>query len=445
MIPPAPAPKIMHGGAFQQKAQNMISMFLPEGFPSSVSSSYLRYSSWSMAASIFTSASGVLATSSLLVALGVGSQALPLSAATTWVLKDGLGQLGGMLSAALLGNRFDLDPKRWRQVSAIAQDSAGALEVCVLALAPIITLPFLPCAAAANVARNVAWLSASATRASLHSSLARRGNLADITAKAGSQTTAAYTLGTALGVTLSMISSDPTIALALYTTLALGHQGCVYLSLKAIPLVTLSPARLHLAWEKVVNCFSQTTFEGIRTPEQVLALETFLPWLPVTPHTQSKQVTILEDEHTLANEKVGKAGVGTEWEAFEVQGEAIPSHAIVAGRGGEIFLILGQNAGLRDVLLAHLHGARVSTELEKIRKVSIESGDLEAALPLEARVQAVQRARTWVDSHGEDIISKMESLGWRTAEPLLPGCLGNVRWEFTSRGDEDEKPVVREK
>lgn len=42
------------------------------------------------------------------------TQANLAAAAYTWVLKDGLGQLGGILFASRYGKNFDEDIKKWR-------------------------------------------------------------------------------------------------------------------------------------------------------------------------------------------------------------------------------------------------------------------------------------------------------------------------------------------
>lgn len=217
---------------------------LPYGFPRTVAPSYASYASWTFAGMLFSSAGGVLSTQSLLYAIGVGAGAVPLAAALNWVLKDGLGQLGGVLSAALINNRFDSDPKRWRFLSALAQDASTLLEI----LTPLMPGAFLPLAAVANVGKNVSWLSASATRAGIHSSLAIHGNLADVTGKAGSQTIAASTLGMLLGVVLSpAIGSDPRHILIAFMFCSAAHLTCVFTALRKVVLPTLSSRRLALA------------------------------------------------------------------------------------------------------------------------------------------------------------------------------------------------------
>ena len=109
----------------------------------------------------------------------MGTQsAAPMAAALNWVMKDGVGQLGGVIFASQLGkggvdldywrgkfgtltgslglgenkvqNRgnfqrgtADTNPKRWRMVAALALDLSTLLEICTPLMGPEW---FLPCA-----------------------------------------------------------------------------------------------------------------------------------------------------------------------------------------------------------------------------------------------------------------------------------------------------------
>lgn len=77
-----------------------------------------------------------------------------MAAALNWVIKDGLGQLGGIIFASTINTKFDSDPKRWRLVSSIALDGACLLEL----LAPLVPALFIPIASVANVGKNISWL-----------------------------------------------------------------------------------------------------------------------------------------------------------------------------------------------------------------------------------------------------------------------------------------------
>ncbi|KAL7541105.1 hypothetical protein ACHAXR_010638 [Thalassiosira sp. AJA248-18] len=240
--------------------------FLPARYPHSVCPSYASYASYCFLGSIAGSSAMVLSTQALLIAVGVGTQsAAPMAAALNWVMKDGVGQLGGVIFASQLGKggldfdywrgkvtkwtgpskekkktqkrgnfqrgTADTNPKRWRMVAALALDLSTLLEICTPLMGPEW---FLPCASIANIGKNVGFLAASASRAAIHQSLsmggstvvsdntvsreensetksstnspsttARSSNLGDVTAKSGSQSIVASLLGTAIGIFLS--------------------------------------------------------------------------------------------------------------------------------------------------------------------------------------------------------------------------------------------------
>jgi Vitamin B6 photo-protection and homoeostasis len=169
-----------------QLQEKVLSHFLPADFPHSVAPGYIQYATYGFIASVAGSAGMILSTQTLLLAVGVvgsspESQAVApiMAGALNWVLKDGIGQFGGVLFASVLGQTRNLDvyPKQWRMVAAISLDCATFLEL----LSPMVPSWFvLPIASMATVGKNIGFLTASASRAALHQALAIRGNsLAD--------------------------------------------------------------------------------------------------------------------------------------------------------------------------------------------------------------------------------------------------------------------------
>ena len=196
----------------------------------------------------------MLSTQALLYAVGLGAGAIPVAAAVNWVLKDGLGQLGGVLYAALLGQRFDADPKRHRFFSGVALQAATAVEL----MTPLLPGYFLLLASVANIGKNVAWLAASATRAQLHQALALQENLGDVTAKSGSQTTVAALLGTGVGVVVSsMLDGTASAAALAYLPFAAGSLYALHRSNYTVAVRTLNVQRAELVldafWQHVVS------------------------------------------------------------------------------------------------------------------------------------------------------------------------------------------------
>jgi len=86
---------------------------------------------------------------SLLYAVGLGAGSIPLAAALNWVIKDGLGQLGGVVYASMMGNKFDSDPKRHRMVSGLALQGATLLEI----ITPLVPSYFLLLASVSNIGK----------------------------------------------------------------------------------------------------------------------------------------------------------------------------------------------------------------------------------------------------------------------------------------------------
>ena len=170
----------------KQMIRDAMSHILPNDYPNSVPQSYSSFAIYQFIASISSSAFMVLSTQTLLHAIGLSSQiAAPISAALNWVIKDGIGQLGGIIFASRLGKSsksFDAYPKQWRMLSNVALDLSTFIEI----ISPMFSYTyFLPLASLANIGKNISFLSASASRAALHQSLALKANLADVTAKAG--------------------------------------------------------------------------------------------------------------------------------------------------------------------------------------------------------------------------------------------------------------------
>ena len=257
--------------------------FLPSGYPLSVGEGYTQFVSYCFLSSICGSAAMVLSTQTLLLAVGIGNaSAAPMAGALNWVMKDGIGQLGGVIFASRItsntsGNTIDKDPKRYRMISALSMDGATFLEI----LSPLFPGNFLLIASVANIGKNIGFLTASASRAALHQSLAIRDNLGDVTAKAGSQSIAASLLGTGLGIGISSFIGGDHMNVALgFLCLSSIHQFCTYKSLKAISLKKFNKQRLLIALDlylqSIIDPYKND--EGF-SPEIVAKHEVFFPFV----------------------------------------------------------------------------------------------------------------------------------------------------------------------
>jgi hypothetical protein len=120
--------------------------FLPEGFPDSVGPSYAAYSFWRCAQNVISAMTAVMSTQALLSAVGIGpSVAASVAATTSWVLKDGFGSVGKLITARM-GVAFDSESKMYRLASDILFDLGISLEL----ITPLFPAQFLILAAMGN-------------------------------------------------------------------------------------------------------------------------------------------------------------------------------------------------------------------------------------------------------------------------------------------------------
>jgi len=70
-----------------------------------------------------------------------------MAAALNWIIKDGLGQLGGVVYASFVSDKFDSEPKRFRFQATVAMQGANVLGL----LTPLWPGSFLVIASISNI------------------------------------------------------------------------------------------------------------------------------------------------------------------------------------------------------------------------------------------------------------------------------------------------------
>ncbi|CAA2956333.1 root UVB sensitive 1, chloroplastic [Olea europaea subsp. europaea] len=224
----------------------VFSLMLPEGFPASVTSDYLDYSLWRGVQGIASQISGVLATQSLLYAVGLGKGAIPTAAAVNWVLKDGIGYLSKILLSKY-GRHFDVNPKGWRLFADLLENAAYGMEI----LTPAFPHLFVPIGAVAGAGRSAASLIQAATRSCFYAGFAAQRNFAEVIAKGEAQGMVSKSIGIMLGIGLaSCIQSSVPLALASFGVVTWIHMFCNLKSYQSIQLRTLNPYRASLVFSE---------------------------------------------------------------------------------------------------------------------------------------------------------------------------------------------------
>ncbi|KAL9246097.1 hypothetical protein vseg_019675 [Gypsophila vaccaria] len=248
------------------------SYVVPEGFPDSVSPSYVPYMRWRALKHFFGGAMGVFTTQSLLSSVGISrNYGVPSAVAINWILKDGAGRVGKMLFARQ-GKKFDYDLKQLRFAGDLLMEMGAGLELAT----SVVPHLFLPLACAANVAKNVAAVTSTSTRTPIYKAFARGENLGDVTAKGECVGNIADLLGTGLSI---MISRRNPSLVNTFGLLSCGYLLSSYQEVKSVVLHTLNRARFSVAMESFLNTGQVPSLKEGNIKEKVFTF----PWMEDKP------------------------------------------------------------------------------------------------------------------------------------------------------------------
>ncbi|KQK06206.1 hypothetical protein BRADI_2g25097v3 [Brachypodium distachyon] len=222
------------------------SYVVPEGFPDSVTPSYVPYMTWRALKHFFGGAMSVFTTRALLNSVGVSqSRATSGAVAINWILKDGAGRVGKMLFARQ-GKKFDYDLKQLRFSGDLLMELGAGIELATAAFPHL----FLPLACMANVVKNVAAVTSTSTRTPIYKAYAKGENIGDVTAKGESVGNIADLLGTGMSILIS--KRNPSLV-ASFAFLSCGYLLSSYREVRSVVLNTLNTARFTVAVDSFIK------------------------------------------------------------------------------------------------------------------------------------------------------------------------------------------------
>ncbi|KAK7367154.1 hypothetical protein VNO80_09163 [Phaseolus coccineus] len=392
-------------------------LMLPEGFPESVTSDYLEYSLWRAVQGVACQVSGVLATQSLLYAVGLGKGAIPTAAAINWVLKDGIGYLSKIMLSNF-GRHFDVNPKGWRLFADLLENAAFGLEMCT----PAFPQFFVLIGAVAGASRSAASLIQASTRSCFFAGFAAQRNFAEVIAKGEVQGMASRFIGIGLGIGLgNCIGSSAPLVLTSFSVLTWIHMYCNLKSYQSIQLRTLNPYRASLV-------FSEYLLSGQAPPvKDVNDEEPLFPAVPILNATfanKAQSIALSSEAKDAAAEIERRLQLGSKLSEIVNGKEDVLAlfrlykneEYILSEHMGKFCVVLKENCSQQDMLKA-LFQVNYLYWLEKNAGIG-GKGTLNDSRPggrLHTSLDYVEREFNHVKNDGE-------SVGWVTdgliARPL---------------------------
>ncbi|XP_020501388.2 RUS1 family protein C16orf58 homolog [Labrus bergylta] len=395
------------GGESESRGNTFVgvlkSVFLPQGYPESVSNDYLQYQFWDTVQAFSSSLSGTLATQASLKGVGVGNQEATVAAATvTWLLRDGTGMLGRILFAWQKGNKLDSEAKKWRLFADVLNDIAMFMEI----LAPYFPAFFILIVCTAGIFKSIVGVAGGATRAALTVHQARRDNMADISAKDGSQETLVNLAGLLVSLILiPLVTDNPILTLSLFFLFTVLHLFANYKAVRSVVMETFNEARLSIVLRQYLRD------KRILSPREANQREPvfieFRNTVPIKLGVRLQEVLQRPEELNLALEQ-----------------NNMPY--LLGVQNGCVCVCLRPEASVHDEIRAVCQAVWLSSKL--ITSTSRET----LKQPKQSHWEMVHESHKVMDTVFSPFLKGVEAAGWDTKRNLLDWDEWRVEWKTKS-------------
>ncbi|KAM9472303.1 RUS family member 1 isoform 1-T2 [Salvelinus alpinus] len=384
------------------------SVFLPQGYPESVSGDYLQYQFWDTLQAFSSSLSGTLATQASLRGVGVGNQEATVAAATiTWLLRDGTGMLGRILFAWLKGNKLDSEAKKWRLVADVLNDIAMFMEI----LAPNFPTCFTLIVCSAGIFKSIVGVAGGATRAALTLHQARRDNMADISAKDGSQETLVNLAGLLVSLILiPLVTDNPLLTFVLFFLFTILHLFANYKAVRSVVMETLNEARLAIVLHQYLR--DGRVLGPLEANHKEPVFLEFRRTVPIKLGVRLEELVYTSEDLNLAMKNNHKP-------------------FLIGVKRGSVCVCLGTDASVCDEIRAVCQAVCLCTVLHPV-------SPLEGALKQLSMSHSnnhwelVHESYKLMDQIFQPFLKALEVAGWQTSRTLLDWNEWRVEWKKKS-------------
>jgi len=371
----------------------------------------------------------VACTRALLSAAGVGDAAAnATSSAIVWVLRDGLGMIGGLAFSFFAAPAFDGHVKEFRLAADIFNDVGLTIDLAmpyVLGDTASSSLSFLCLAGLSTMCKVMCGIAAGATKASITAHFAIRGNMADLNAKEGAQETLVNLIGMYLGVLFiqSVGDDSPLRVWASFALLTAVHVWANYRGVALLRLATLNRARADLVFRAIARSGAIEARWGVGDDIR-------RGWEPTVPRPEEVMESVFASVKWLSCSNKLRLGVRIydalpgldeeqlSWLSREFDG----SKYLLGMDAGTVNVTMKVGADHFDVLKGYIHGY-ILLECLLENQFKIEDRSLERKL--------LQRTRIFVNElfEGNKIQNLLSDRGWDLNNIYLGCGKWRAEWE----------------
>lgn len=256
--------------------QQLLDVFLPAGYPQSVTEDYLEYQIYDSLQAFSSSIAGLLSSRAVLEGVGVGdASASPTAALLLSVLQESMGRIATILFAHKLGTSLEPECKMYRLAADVFNDTAMILD-CLSPIFPkAVRVLILSCS---SMLRALCGVAAGSSKASLSAHFARWGNLGELNAKDSSQETVISLMGMLAGsVVVSWVSSPFATWSTLMLLLSI-HLATNYAAVRAVSMRSLNRQRANIVLSYMIQHQKALSPIEVSKKERIFERDGVLRW-----------------------------------------------------------------------------------------------------------------------------------------------------------------------
>src|SRR5271170_2511459 len=256
--------------------QRLLSVFLPAGYPHTVSTDYTAYQIFDSLQAFSSSIASLLASRAVLQGIGVGDENATATAAMLLsVLQESMGRLATISFAHWASRRIEAECKMYRLAADVFNDLAFILDCLSPSLPKVVRIPFL---CVSSMSRAICGVAGGSSKAILSSHFARADNIGELNAKDSSQETVISLLGMwAGGALVSHITSTIATWLWLLSLLSI-HLASNHAAVRAVSMKTLNRQRANIVLSALIGEKKTLSPAEVATHERIFERDGVLRW-----------------------------------------------------------------------------------------------------------------------------------------------------------------------
>lgn len=393
-------------------ARKLLAVFLPTGYPHTVSPDYTAYHAYNALQAFSSSIAGLLASRAVLQGLGVGDEnASATTAMLLNVLQESMGRVATILFAHRVGGAIEAECKMYRFLADILNDAAMVFDC----LSPLLPKPIrVLLLSTSSIFRALCGIAGGSSKATLSAHFARGGNIGELNAKDSSQETVISLLGMWVGGVIVSYATSTTATWIWLVILLVAHLWTNYLAVSSVTMPSINKQRANIIFSSLIASGHAPS------PDQV-----------------AKQERIFERNHTLrwqGSKPIGTCEIGVSF--TELLGHIGNMHSqtgsvrdlqvditdLLDAFTGEQYLlwiepgrkraiiVLFDNATVRSQIKAWAHALRAMHALKHVKEKTPRAADVLRLLQSTLRDQ---------NTVFHEWMKELDAAGWSTHTPAM--------------------------